>query len=59
MVKDSRVQSGPRRVQGPDKVFRYASYGNFTAGGPAQFGGSAPDVLSVLSLIRAVQEVSP
>lgn len=41
-----------------DKVLRYASYG-ITAGGPEQVGGSAPDVLSVLSLIRAVYEVSP
>lgn len=39
-------------------MLRYVSYGSFTAGGPAQVGGSAPDVLSVLSLIRAVSEVS-
>lgn len=39
-----------------DKVLRHASDGSFAAGGPAQVGFSAPDVLS---LIRAVYEVSP
>lgn len=55
MVKESRVkQPSSRGVQVPDKVLRYASYGSLTAGGPAEVVGSAPDVLSVLSLIRAV-----
>lgn len=58
MVNDSRVHKS-RGVQVLDKVLRYAKYGRFTAGDPAQVGGSAPDVLSILSLIRAVYEVSP
>lgn len=37
-----------------DKVLRYVSYGDLAAGGPAQVGGSAPDVLNVLSLISGV-----
>lgn len=55
MVSDSQ-QPDPRGIQVLDKVLRYASDGSFAAGGPAQVGGSAPDVLS---LIRAVYEVSP
>lgn len=61
MVNDSRVHKS-RTVAGVQvlgKVLRYAKYGRFTAGDPAQVGGIAPDVLSILSLIRAVYEVSP
>lgn len=53
---ESSQQPDPRGIQVLDKVLRYASDGSFTAGGPAQVGFSAPDVLS---LIRAVYEVSP
>lgn len=52
-------QPDPCGIQVREKVLRYASYGIVTAGGPAQVGGSAPDVLSILSLMRAVYQVSP
>lgn len=63
MVSDSRVHNSRTLICGIqvlDKVLKYAIYGSsVTTGGPAQVGGSAPDVLSVLSRIRAVYEVSP
>lgn len=45
MVMDCRVKHS---------LLRYASYGSSTAGGPAQVGGSIPDVIGDFSLIRGV-----